>query len=158
MWSGCLGDIEWGMCEVRDPLGNALKMVKKHIKSAEKSNNQNGWRGIKQSNPTNTTFPSHWFSESKQSKSRENPGKWKTLVWSHIGSRRLSVLPTPPCFVYSSVCVRLYKKRTTMPYACSTQCKLLPLLRFGFAHTRHRLLQTRKTSFAGSASGRRPRA
>ena len=36
MWSGCLGDIEWGMCEVRDPLGNALKMVKKHIKSAEK--------------------------------------------------------------------------------------------------------------------------
>lgn len=36
----------------------------------EKSNNQN---------PTNTTFPSHSFSESKQSKSRENPGKSKTL-------------------------------------------------------------------------------
>jgi hypothetical protein len=81
MWSGCLGDIEWGMCEVRDPLGNALKMVKKHtlnllknqtIKTAgAESNNQN---------PTNTTFPSHWFSESKQSKSRKNPGKWKTLV------------------------------------------------------------------------------
>ena len=35
-----------------------------------KSNNQN---------PTNTTFPSHSFSESKQSKSRENPGKKKTL-------------------------------------------------------------------------------
>ena len=32
MWSGCLGDIEWGMCGVRDPLGNALKMVKTHIK------------------------------------------------------------------------------------------------------------------------------
>jgi hypothetical protein len=31
-----LGDIEWGMCGVRDPLGNALKMVKKHIKSADK--------------------------------------------------------------------------------------------------------------------------
>ena len=26
-------------------------------------------------NPTNTTFPPHWFSESKQSKSRDNPGK-----------------------------------------------------------------------------------
>jgi hypothetical protein len=57
MWSGCLGDIEWGMCEVRDPLGNALKMVKKHIKSAEKSNNQNGWRGIKQSKSHKYHFP-----------------------------------------------------------------------------------------------------
>jgi hypothetical protein len=42
------------------------------IKTAgAESNNQN---------PTNTTIPSHWFSESKQSKSRENPGKWTTLV------------------------------------------------------------------------------
>ena len=57
MWSGCLGDIEWGMCGVRDPLGNALKMVKKHIKSAEKSNNQNGWRGIKQSKSHKYHFP-----------------------------------------------------------------------------------------------------
>jgi hypothetical protein len=57
MWSGCLGDIEWGMCGVRDPLGNALKMVKKHIKSAEKSNNQNGWCGIKQSKSHKYHFP-----------------------------------------------------------------------------------------------------
>ena len=57
MWSGCLGDIEWGMCEVRDPLGNALKMVKKHIKSAEKSNNRNGWPGIKQSKSHKYHFP-----------------------------------------------------------------------------------------------------
>ena len=53
----CLGDIEWGMCGVRDPLGNALKMVKKHIKSAEKSNNQNGWCGIKQSKSHKYHFP-----------------------------------------------------------------------------------------------------
>ena len=52
-----MGDIEWGMCGVRDPLGNALKMVKKHIKSAEKSNNQNGWRGIKQSKSHKYHFP-----------------------------------------------------------------------------------------------------
>ena len=57
MWSGCLGDIEWGMCGVRDPLGNALKMVKKHIKSAEKSKNQNGWCGIKQSKSHKYHFP-----------------------------------------------------------------------------------------------------
>ena len=57
MWSGCLGDIEWGMCGVRDPLGNALKIVKKHIKSAEKSNNQNGWCGIKQSKSHKYHFP-----------------------------------------------------------------------------------------------------
>ena len=71
MWSGCLGDIEWGMCGVRDPLGNALKMVKKHIKSAEKSNNQNGWRGIKQSKSHKYHFPiplvfrikTHWSKE-----------------------------------------------------------------------------------------------
>ena len=43
----------------------------------KESNNQN---------PTNTTFPSHSFSESKQSKSRENPGKKKTLV-SHTSHR-----------------------------------------------------------------------
>jgi len=37
--------------------------------------NENGarWRGTSNNqNPTNTTIPSHWFSESKQSKSREN--------------------------------------------------------------------------------------
>jgi len=32
-------------------------MVKKHIKSAEKSNNQNGWRGIKQSESHKYHFP-----------------------------------------------------------------------------------------------------
>jgi len=46
------------------------KFVIKQSNAAQKSNNQN---------PTNTTFPSHSFSESKQSKSRENPGKKKTL-------------------------------------------------------------------------------
>ena len=45
-------------------------IVIKQSNAAQKSNNQN---------PTNTTFPSHSFSESKQSKSRENPGEKKTL-------------------------------------------------------------------------------
>ena len=36
-------------------------------RSGAESNNQN---------PTNTTIPSHWFSESKQSEIPGNPGKW----------------------------------------------------------------------------------
>ena len=57
------------------------RTVIKQSNAAQKSNNQN---------PTNTTFPSHSFSESKQSKSRENPGKKKTLVsamWLAPGCR-----------------------------------------------------------------------
>ena len=51
-----------------------------------KSNNQN---------PTNTTFPSHSFSESKQSKSRENPGKSKTL--SDTLASPTTATPAPHC-------------------------------------------------------------
>jgi hypothetical protein len=51
-------------------MGLAGTIVIKQSNVAQKSNDQN---------PTNTTFPSHSFSESKQSKSRENPGKKKTL-------------------------------------------------------------------------------
>jgi len=61
--------------------GTRGRIVIKQSNAAQKSNNQN---------PTNTTFPSHSFSESKQSKSRENPGKKKTLVsamWLAPGCR-----------------------------------------------------------------------
>ena len=58
MWSGCLGDIEWGMCGVRDPLGNALKIWSKStLNLLKKSNNQNGWCGIKQSKSHKYHFP-----------------------------------------------------------------------------------------------------
>ena len=91
MWSGCLGDIEWGMCEVRDPLGNALKMVKKHIKSAEKSNNQNGWRGIKQSKSHKYHYPIPLVFRIKTiknpGKSREMETEWKTLLTSRMGGK-----------------------------------------------------------------------
>jgi hypothetical protein len=58
-------DIEWGMCgsaarlhpsETHSP----LKMVKKHIKKLsllKKSNNQNGWPGIKQSKSHKYHYP-----------------------------------------------------------------------------------------------------
>ena len=59
MWSGCLGDIEcMGMCGVRDPLGNALKIWSKStLNLLKKSNNQNGWCGIKQSKSHKYHFP-----------------------------------------------------------------------------------------------------
>jgi hypothetical protein len=93
MWSGCLGDIEWGMCEVRDPLGNALKMVKKHIKSAEKSNNQNGWRGIKQSKSHKYHFPIPLVFRIKTIKI---PGNGQHYGGAAQSSRQSSVEDTPP--------------------------------------------------------------
>ena len=69
-------DIEWGMCGVRrdcTPRKRALrsKWSKStlNIKSAEKSNNRNGWPGIKQSKSHKYHYPIPlWFTESKQSK------------------------------------------------------------------------------------------
>jgi hypothetical protein len=48
---------------------NALKMVKKHIKSADQKKSKTKTAGAESNNqsPTNTTIPSHWFSEFKQS-------------------------------------------------------------------------------------------
>ena len=63
------------------------KFVIKQSNAAQKSNNQN---------PTNTTFPSHSFSESKQSKSRENPGKKKTLPRSHAWGTLRSARTSSP--------------------------------------------------------------
>jgi hypothetical protein len=76
------------MCEVRDPLGNALKMVQKHIKSAEKSNNQNGWRGIKQSKSHKYHFPTPLVFRIKTIKI---PGKSREMENTGLGEGEVRI-------------------------------------------------------------------